>query len=125
MNADKITSIDEYIATFPEDIQQVLTNIRATVREAAPEAEETISYQVPTFKQHGILVHFAAWKNHIGFYPSPSGIEQFEQELAQYPQSKGAVQFPYDRPIPYDLIRRIVTYRLEQNLEKQAAKKKK
>ena len=118
-------TIDDYIAVFPGDVQAILEKIRATVREAAPEAGETINYGIPTFTLHGNLVHFAAFKNHIGFYPTPSGIEKFKDELAVYPMAKGSVQFPLDEPIPYALISRIVAFRLAENLEKAEAKRKK
>ena len=118
-------TIDEYIAGFPDDVQQILQQIRQTIREAAPDAQEAISYQMPTFKLHGNLVHFAAFKKHIGFYPDPSGIEAFKDELAPYANSKGAVQFPLAKPVPYELISRVVTYRVEENLAKAAAKKRK
>ncbi len=118
-------SIDEYIAGFPADVQQILQQIRQTIREAAPGAQEAISYQMPTFKLHGNLVHFAAFKQHIGFYPTPSGIDAFKDELAPYASSKGAVQFPLGKPFPYELISRIVAYRVEENLAKAAAKKQK
>ncbi len=111
-------TIDEYIAGFPEDVQQILQKIRATIRKAAPDAEEAIKYRMPTFVLKGNLVHFAAFKNHIGLYPTPSGIETFKKELAAYQSSKGAVQFPLDKPIPYGLIGRIVKYRVKENLEK-------
>ena len=120
-------SIDEYIATFPEDIQVILKQMRATIRAAAPEATEKISYQMPTFYLKGNLVHFAAFKSHIGFYPAPSGIEAFQQELAGYKSSKGAVQFPIGEPLPLELISRIVKFRVEENLkiaEEKARKKK-
>jgi uncharacterized protein YdhG (YjbR/CyaY superfamily) len=116
------TTIDEYIAGFPEDIQVILQKIRKTIKDAAPNAQETISYQMPTFKLHGNLVHFSAFKNHIGFYPVPSGIEKFKAELTVYKQGKGSVQFPVDQPIPFDLIRRIVIFRAEENLKKAAGK---
>jgi uncharacterized protein YdhG (YjbR/CyaY superfamily) len=118
-------TIDEYIAAFPDDVQQILQQIRQTIRAAAPDAQETISYQMPTFKLHGNLVHFAAFKKHIGFYPDPSGIVAFKDELAPYASSKGAVQFPLDRPMPYDLIRRIVTFRVAENLARAEAKRRK
>ena len=111
-------SIDEYIAQFPEEIQQKLQEIRAVIHAAAPEATEKISYQMPTFYLRGNLVHFAAFKKHIGFYPVPSGIAAFEEELAPYKRSKGAVQFPLDQPIPTELISRIVQFRLAENLQK-------
>lgn len=123
------TTIDEYIAGFPPEIQAILQQVRETIREAAPGATEAISYQMPTFKLHGNLVHFAAFKNHLGFYPAPSGIERFQQALAGYKTSKGAIQFPLDQPIPYDLIRQIVLLRVEEQAAKaqarQAAKKPK
>lgn len=123
----KFKNIDDYIATFPTGIQAILQEIRATIKAAAPTAEEAISYQMPTFKLHGNLVHFAAFKNHIGFYPTPNGVEAFEKELSQYKGAKGSVQFPLDQPMPLDLISRIVRYRIQQT-ENQAilkAKKKK
>jgi len=107
-------AIDEYIKSFPADVQVILQTIRRIVREAAPEAVEAISYGIPTFKLGGNLVHFSAYKHHIGFYPTPSGIEQFEAELATYKSSKGAVQFPLDRPVPYDLVKRIVIFRVKE-----------
>ncbi|OJX37891.1 MAG: hypothetical protein BGO78_07540 [Chloroflexi bacterium 44-23] len=115
---NSFSTIDEYIATFPEEIQNKLQVIRATIREAAPEATEKISYQMPTFYLNGNLVHFAAFKNHIGFYPIPSSIEKFKQELAPYKTSKGGVQFPLDGQIPFDLITRIVNFRVEENTKK-------
>lgn len=118
-------TIDEYIAGFPDEVQQVLQQIRLTIGSAAPDAQEAISYQMPTFKLHGNLVHFAAHKKHIGFYPAPSGIEAFKDELAPYASSKGAVQFPLDQPIPYDLIRNIVTFRVAENLARAEAKRRK
>ena len=102
-----------------------MQEIRAAIRETAPEAEEVISYQMPTFKLKGNLVHFAAFKNHIGFYPTPTGIESFEKELSAYKGAKGSVQFPLDQPMPLDLIRRIVKLRVAENLEKAEAKSKK
>jgi uncharacterized protein YdhG (YjbR/CyaY superfamily) len=118
-------TIDEYIAGFPDDVQQILQQIRQTIREAAPDAQEAISYQMPTFKLHGNLVHFAAFKKHIGFYPVPSGIEAFKDELAGYVVGKGSVQFPLNQPIPYDLIRRIVTFRVAETLARAEAKRRK
>lgn len=117
--------IDEYIAGFPADIQELLQNIRRTIREAAPDAEEAIKYQIPTFVQNGNLVHFAAFKNHIGLYPAPRAIEEFKDELSVYEGAKGTVRFPLDQPIPYELIGRIVRFRVADSLEKAAAKKKK
>ncbi len=115
-------TIDEYIACFPPEIQEKLETIRATIRKAAPKAEEAISYMIPTFKLHGNLVHFAAYKNHIGFYPGSGGILAFKEELAGYETSKGTVQFPLDKRIPYGLITKIVKFRVAQNLDKAAAK---
>ena len=108
--------IDEYIAVFPDDVQAILQALRATIRAAAPDAEERISYQMPAFFLNGPLVYFAALKNHIGFYPTSSGIAAFQQELSAYEGSKGAVRFPIGEPLPMDLISRIVTYRVAENL---------
>ncbi len=113
-------TIDEYIKTFPINVQSILEKMRQTIKKAAPEAVETISYQMPTFKLNGrYLVYFAAWKNHIGFYPMPSSSEAFKKELSSYKQGKGSVQFPIDKPIPYDLVRKVVKYRIKENLEKE------
>jgi uncharacterized protein YdhG (YjbR/CyaY superfamily) len=110
--------IDSYIASFPEDTRALLEQIRSTVRKAAPEAKEIINYGMPTFVLNRNLVHFAAFKNHIGFYPTPSGIEAFKKELSVYEGSKGSVQFPLNKPIPLDLITRIVKFRVKETLEK-------
>ena len=118
-------SIDEYIASFPPDIQARLEAMRATIRAAAPDAEEKISYQMPTFFLKGNLVHFAAFKQHIGFYPAPQGIEEFKDELSKYKGSKGAVQFPLDQPLPLDLVSRIVRFRVAENLAAAEAKARK
>lgn len=115
-------NIDEYIAGFPPEIQEKLETIRATIRKAAPKAEEAISYMIPTFKLHGNLVHFAAYKNHIGFYPGAGGIAAFQEELAGYETSKGTVQFPLDQRLPLTLITKIVKFRVQQNLDQAAAK---
>lgn len=115
-NKAEFRTIDEYIASFPEDTRKILEELRETIRAAAPEAKEKISYQMPTFDLEGNLVHFAAFKNHIGFYPTPTGIEQFKDELAEYKGAKGSVQFPIDRPLPLDLISRIVKFRAAENL---------
>ena len=112
------TSIDEYIAQCPEDVQSILKKIRAVIKESAPEATERISYRMPTFYLRGNLVHFAAHSHHIGFYPTPSGIEAFKEELSVYESSKGAVQFPLDKSMPYELISKIVKYRVAENLKK-------
>jgi uncharacterized protein YdhG (YjbR/CyaY superfamily) len=117
--------IDEYIAGFPKDIQEILEKVRRTVREAAPEAEEAIKYRMPTFTLKGNLVHFAAFKNHLGFYPAPTGIEEFKEELSAYKGAKGSVQFPLGKPMPLDLIGRIVRFRVKKNLEAAETKKKK
>ena len=114
--------IDEYIASFPKDIQAILEKLRTTIRKAAPEAKEIISYQIPTFALKGNLVHFAAFKKHIGFYPTPTGIEAFKKELSAYERAKGSVKFPLDQPIPFDLISKIVTFRVKENLERAKAK---
>jgi uncharacterized protein YdhG (YjbR/CyaY superfamily) len=111
-------TIDEYIKAFPEDVQSILKKMRKTIQEAAPEAKEAISYQIPTFKLNGNLVHFAAYKNHIGFYPTSSGIEAFKDELSPYKSAKGSVQFPIDKPVPYDLVKKIILFRVLKNLKK-------
>jgi len=115
----RFDTIDEYIQTFPADIQAILEELRETIRKAAPDAIEAISYQMPTFKLNGKnLVHFAAWKNHIGFYPTPSGTEAFRKELSHYKGAKGSVQFPLDEPMPLDLVAKIVRFRVEEVLKK-------
>jgi len=111
-------TIDEYIQTFPEEVQSILEKMRQTIRRAAPEAEEAISYQIPAFKLNGNLVWFAAFKNHIGFYPMITGIQAFKKELSPYKGAKGSVQFPMEKPIPYDLVKKIVLFRRKENLEK-------
>ncbi|MGE5676729.1 MAG: iron chaperone [Pseudomonadota bacterium] len=117
-------SIDEYISQFPAEVQEILIKLRNIIREAAPGAEEKISYQMPAFVLHGNLVYFAAFKKHIGFYPTPSGIEAFREELSGYKGAKGSVQFPIDKPIPYELIDRIVRYRVKENTCKSDGVKK-
>ena len=107
---NQIKSIDEYINTFPIEIQKILESLRKIIKKAAPKAEETISYKIPTFKLNGNLVHFAAFKNHIGFYPTPSGIEKFKKELSVYETSKGTIRFPLDQPVPFDLVKKIVEF---------------
>ena len=124
-NQTQPKNIDEYIAGFPKEVQVILEGIRTTIRKAAPEAEEAIKYRMPTFTLKGNLVHFAAFKNHIGFYPIPTGIEAFKKELSQYKGGKGSVQFPLDKPIPFDLINRIVKFRVRENLEKAEDRRKK
>jgi len=111
-------TIDEYIKTYPTNIQSILEQMRKTIQKAAPEASEAISYQMPAFKLNGNLVYFAAFKNHIGFYPTSSGIEAFKQELSPYKTSKGAIQFPLDKPLPCDLVEKIVLFRVKENLAK-------
>ena len=118
-------NIDDYIAGFPLDVQKILQKVRATIKRAAPQADETISYQMPTFKLEGNLVHFAAFKNHIGLYPTPSGTERFRKELFSYETGKGSIRFPLDKPIPHDLIAKIVKFRVRENLEKAAARRRK
>ena len=120
MRADQTTpkTIDEYIASFPREIREILEKIRTTIRKAAPEAEETIKYRMPTFTLKGNLVHFAAFKKHIGFYPTPTGTEEFQKELSVYKGGKGSVRFPLDKPIPFDLISEIVKFRVKENLER-------
>ena len=122
-NNARFSTIAAYIATFPNDTQAILTTLRATIRAAAPDAQETISYQMPTFNLNGNLVHFAAFENHIGFYPTPSGMEAFKKELSSYKGAKGSVQFPLDQPMPLPLIRRIVEYRVKENSERKPGKK--
>jgi len=112
-------TMDEYIAAFPKEVQDILEKMRGTIRESAPQAKETIKYAIPTFELNGNLVHFAAFKNHIGFYPTPSAIVAFKKELSSYRQAKGSVQFPIDQPIPFDLVKKIVRYRVRENLDKQ------
>ena len=118
-------TIDEYIADFPPDVQAILKKLRATIRKAAPDAEEAMKYRLPTFVLNGNLVHFGAFKKHIGFYATPTGNEKFRKELSAYEGAKGSVQFPLDKPIPYDLVSRMVKFRVKENLDKAAAKRKK
>ena len=114
-------NIDEYISGFPQDVQAMLQRIRAMIKSVAPEAEEAIKYQIPTFVLNGNLVHFAAFKNHIGFYPTPSGIEAFKDELAGYASAKGSVRFPLDKPLPLPLMEAIVRFRVEEARAKSKA----
>jgi uncharacterized protein YdhG (YjbR/CyaY superfamily) len=111
-------NVDEYIAIFPKNIQIILEELRQAIRKSAPSAEETISYQMPTFKLNGNLVHFAAWKNHIGFYGASSTIDVFKEELSGYEVIKGTIKFPINKPIPLDLVKKIVKYRVIENLNK-------
>jgi uncharacterized protein YdhG (YjbR/CyaY superfamily) len=117
-------TIDEYIALWPEEIKVKLRSMRETIQKAAPAAEEAISYQMPTFTFHGNLVHFAAFKNHIGFYPVPSGLKAFERELLKFKTGKGSAQFPLDQPLPLTLVTKIVKFRVSENLAKAEAKRK-
>jgi len=112
-----LNPIDLYIAGFPPEVQEIMENVRRVIREEVPEVEEVIRYGMPTFRLNGNLVHFAAYKHHLGFYPSPSGITAFEDDLAEYKHAKGSVQFPLNRPIPYDLIRKIVQFRKHESIE--------
>ena len=114
----KFETVTDYIASFPLEKQVLLKQIRAALQKAVPEATETIKYGMPTLVLHGNLLHYAAMKNHIGFYPAPSGIEKFAEELKPYHTSKGAVQFPLDQPLPYDLMVKIALFRVEENVEK-------
>jgi uncharacterized protein YdhG (YjbR/CyaY superfamily) len=118
-------NVDEYIATFPQDIQLRLEQMRQAIKKAAPAAEELISYQMPAYKYHGVLVYFAGYKNHIGFYATPTGHDTFKKELAVYKKGKGSVQFLHEQPLPLALISRIVKFRMKANLEKEKAKNKK
>ena len=117
-------NIDEYIVSQPERVQGILEKFRQAIQSAAPEAEEVISYQMPAFKYHGVLVYFAAWKSHIGFYPTSSGMKAFKKELAAYAGAKGSIKFPLDKPIPYALVKKIVKFRVKENLEKAKLKSK-
>ncbi len=127
MKTDQPTlkNVDEYIATFPKEIQKTLKELRATIKAAAPEAEEKISYQMPTFALKGNLVHFAAFKNHIGLYPTSSGTQAFKRELSIYQGAKGSVRFPIDKPLPLKLISKIVKFRVAENIKKAEIKSSK
>lgn len=116
------TSIDAYIADYPENLQELLQIMRETIHKAAPEATEAIKYGIPTFILNGNLVHFGSYKNHIGFYPAPRGIEAFKEETAQYEGGKGTLKFPIDKPLPLDLVSRIVKFRVQDNLERKRKK---
>jgi uncharacterized protein YdhG (YjbR/CyaY superfamily) len=119
------TSIDEYIADFPTDVQEILEQIRSTIQKTAPDAEETISYKMPTFNYKGhYLVYFGAFKNHIGFYPAPTGNPEFKEELELYGAGKGTLKFPLNKPIPLDVIRKVTEYRMKENLARVAQEKK-
>lgn len=120
----KAKDIDEYISWYPKATQKLLQEVRATANKAAPKSTEVISYAMPAIKQHGVLVFYAAYENHIGFYPTASGIENFTKEITPYKSSKGAVQFPLDRPLPLPLITKMVKFRVAEDIEKQSRKKK-
>jgi uncharacterized protein YdhG (YjbR/CyaY superfamily) len=118
------STVDEYIAAFPKEVQQLLKQMRAAIKAAAPKAEEVISYGMPGYKHHGMLVYFAGYKNHIGFYATPAGHKAFEKALSKYKQGKGSVQFPLDNPMPLALITKIVKFRAKENELKANTKKK-
>jgi len=118
MAAAKPTTVDAYIANFPEEVQILLAQVRSTVKQAAPDAEERISYAMPGYYLNGHLVFFATFKNHVGFYATPTGHEAFAEELAKYKQGKGSVQFPLNQPMPFDLIKRIVEFKVKEQMEK-------
>ncbi|WP_413469213.1 iron chaperone [Rossellomorea aquimaris] len=122
---ESFTTVDEYISQFPVNVQERLQSLRKVIRETVPDAQEKISYQMPTFALHGNLVHFAAYKNHIGFYPTPSGINAFKDKMTEYKTSKATVQFPIDKPMPLELIQEIVKFRVAENKEKSENKTKK
>jgi uncharacterized protein YdhG (YjbR/CyaY superfamily) len=124
-NKNTYETIDEYILQFSPEVQETLKTLRKVIKEAAPSAGEKISYQMPTFVLHGNLVHFAAYKNHIGFYPAPSGIDAFKNELSEYKGAKGSIQFPIEKPLPYELISRMVKYRVAENIKHAEDKLKK
>lgn len=125
MKQETPASVDAYIRRFPEPARQLLKEIRKTIRETAPEAEEYISYQMPAYKLKGVLVYFAGYEKHIGFYPGASGIAHFKEEIKGFKSGKGSVQFPLDKPLPLELVKRITAFRVDENLEKAASKKKK
>jgi uncharacterized protein YdhG (YjbR/CyaY superfamily) len=127
MKADQTTpkTIDEYIAGFPPEVRVILERLRATIRKAAPRAEEAIKYRLPTFVLSGNLVHFGAFKKHIGFYATPTGNKQFRKELSAYAGAKGSVRFPLEKPMPYGLVSKMVKFRVKENLERSVAKRKK
>lgn len=123
MKKEPAASVDDYIAGFPAGVQVVLDQVRHTIRQAAPDAEETISYGMPAYKWHGTLVYFAAFSRHIGFYALPTGNEAFRKEIATYKTGKGSIQFPLDQPVPLGLITRIVKFRMEENRLKKSVRK--
>ncbi len=119
---DMFQTIDEYIASFPTEIQERMQALRKVIRETAPAAQEKISWGMATFTLNGNLVHFAGQKSHIGFYPGASGVEQFQSELEGYKTSKGGIQFPYSQPMPFDLVRKIVAFRAQENMQEKMKK---
>lgn len=123
--ATKFKTVEEYISSFPPKTVELLEELRKTIKQAAPGAKEVVSYNVPAFQFHGMLVYYAAFKGHIGFYPTPSGIAAFKKELAAYKGAKATIQFPLDRPLPLELVSRMVKFRVEENAAKAEAKKKK
>lgn len=123
LSKPEIKDVESYLASFPAATQKLLKQLRSTIRKAAPQAEEHIGYQMPAYKLHGPLVYFAGYEKHIGFYPGASGIENFKKEISIYKNAKGSVQFPLDRPLPLDLVKQIVQFRIEKNLEKEELKK--
>jgi uncharacterized protein YdhG (YjbR/CyaY superfamily) len=125
MDTTGTNTIDSYIAAFPPETRELLEQLRETIKKSAPEAQEVISYQMPAYKQQGILVYFAGYKNHIGFYPGASGIASFQKEISAYKNAKGSVQFPLDQALPIELISRIVEFRVNENTQKAQLKKKK
>ncbi len=124
MNKSAAKNVDEYIAQFPPNVQATLNQLRQTIKAAAPKAEEQISYMMPAYRYKGVLVYFGGFKNHIGFYAAPTGHEAFKKELSIYKSGKGSVQFPLDKPLPFKLITQIVKFRVKQNEEKAAEKKR-
>jgi uncharacterized protein YdhG (YjbR/CyaY superfamily) len=124
-NSKVVANIDEYIERFPANVQVTLQKLRAAIKKTAPAAEETISYQIPAFKYHGMLVFFAGYKNHVGFYPTSSPMKVFKDRLTSYKTSKGAIQFPIDKALPLTLVKDIVRFKIKENLEKENAKPKK
>jgi uncharacterized protein YdhG (YjbR/CyaY superfamily) len=120
----KFKTVDEYLSALPANTKGILEAVRKTIKQAAPQAEELISYNMPAFTLHGRLVYYAAFKNHVGFYPVSSAIKAFQKELSDYKTSKGTIQFPIERPIPYGVITKIVKFRVRENLEKAKVKKK-
>jgi len=124
VKTNQTETINEYIASFPESTQLILEELRTTIRKAAPDAQESINYGIPTFILNGNLVHFGGFKSHIGFYPAPSGIEAFKKELSIYDGAKGSIKFPIDKPLPLGLITKIVKFRVKENVEKAAKKLK-